>query len=247
MPFRNLAREYSTTTGTSDCVLTGAVPGCNTWELAGIANGETVRYGIITYSLTNNRPTHSEVGIGTYNTATNTLTRGTVESSTAAGAKITLTGLSEVYICPTALDFNSGGNPFASYYQNGAATTIANTATNAAIDMDTELIDANAIASLASDTVTINSTGWYEITAQVGVTSGANWNGYIDVYTNQMQGTVRGIFATADAIAFYTFNLPPTIVQNTSTLGITIGLSNQSGQSVTATVYELTIKKLGNL
>ena len=57
MPFRNLAREYSTTTGTSNCVLSGAVPGCNTWDLAGVANGEIVRYGIITYSTTTNRPT----------------------------------------------------------------------------------------------------------------------------------------------------------------------------------------------
>ena len=55
MPYRNLAREYSTTPGTSDCVLTGAVPGCNTWDLAGVVTGEVVRYGIITYSTTTNR------------------------------------------------------------------------------------------------------------------------------------------------------------------------------------------------
>src|SRR3990172_9514251 len=113
MPYRNLAREYSTTPGTSDCVLTGAVPGCNTWDLAGVVTGEVVRYGIITYSTTTNRPTHSEIGVGTYTTSTKTLARTTVESSTAAGAKITLTGLSEVYITPLTSDFPVSWLPYA--------------------------------------------------------------------------------------------------------------------------------------
>jgi hypothetical protein len=104
MAFHNLAREYSTTTGTSDAVLTGAVPGFNTWELAGVTNGETVRYGITTYDTASHRPTHSEVGTGTYNTGTNTLARTTVISSTNAGSKITLTGLSEVFITFLAED-----------------------------------------------------------------------------------------------------------------------------------------------
>lgn len=106
MTFHNLAREYTTTTGTADCVLTGAVPGCNTWVLAGVTNGESVRYGIITYDTSTHRPTHSEVGTGTFNTGTLTLARTTVEGSTNAGAKIVLTGLSEVYICPAASYYN---------------------------------------------------------------------------------------------------------------------------------------------
>lgn len=102
MTFHNLAREYTETTGTSDCVLTTAVPGCNTWDNAGVTNGEVVNYGIITYSLTTHRPTHTEIGTGTYTTSTKTLARTTVHSSTNSGSKITLTGLSEVFITPPA-------------------------------------------------------------------------------------------------------------------------------------------------
>ena len=247
MAFRNLAREYSTTTGTSDCVLTGAVPGCNTWELAGIANGETVRYGIITYSLTNNRPTHSEVGIGTYNTATNTLTRGTVESSTAAGAKITLTGLSEVYICPTALDFNSGGNPFASYYQNGSATAVTNNTDNALLDLDTERVDLNGISALAADTVTITGSGWYEVHGLVGVAAGAAFNGYIAAYTDKQADAPKKIYVTADAIQSDTIVLPPALFLVTTTGTVTVRLDNHSGQTVNGSVYELTITKKAGL
>ena len=106
MALHNLAREYSTTTGISNAVLTGAVPGFNTWDNAGVTNGETVRYGIKTYSLTTGRPTHSETGTGTYTTSTKTVARTTVISSTNGGSKITLTGLSEVFITAITPDIN---------------------------------------------------------------------------------------------------------------------------------------------
>ncbi len=247
MAYHDLAGEYTTTTGTSNCVLSGAVPGFNTWELAGVTDGETVKYRITTFSTTTNRPTHSETGKGTYATATNTLTRGTVEASTNAGAKIVLTGLSEVYVVASALDFNSGINPFASYYQDGAATSVTNTTANATLDMDTEWVDANGLATLATDIVTVNIPGWYMLTATVGVTAGAALNGYVDVYHSQQSDNTRGIYATADAILRDTFTLPPTLFQNTTTTPLTVKLSNFSGQTVTATVFELTIVKVGNL
>src|SRR3990167_10891399 len=106
MAIHNLAREYSTTTGISNAVLTGAVPGFNTWDNAGVTNGETVRYGIKTYSLTTGRPTHSETGTGTYTTSTKTVARTTVISSTNGGSKITLAGLSEVFITAITPDIN---------------------------------------------------------------------------------------------------------------------------------------------
>ena len=107
MAFRNLARETTATTGTASVVLVAAVAGCNTFDLAGVATGETVHYGIITYSPTTGAPTHSEVGVGVYTTATKTMTRATVTSSTNAGAKIDLTGVSEVFIAPAAGDLAS--------------------------------------------------------------------------------------------------------------------------------------------
>jgi hypothetical protein len=181
MAFRNLAREYTTTTGTSNCVLSGAVPGCNTWENAGVANGEVVRYGIITYDTSTHRATHSEVGLGTYTTADNTLARTTVESSTNSGSKITLTGLSEVYICPTALDLNNGTNLWASYYRSGAATAV-NTGASGFIAIDTEWADPASIATLASDTVTVTYSGYYDIDLRVRIFAAADiGNGRIKI------------------------------------------------------------------
>lgn len=106
MTFHNIARMYTETTGTGTVTLTTAVPGCLTFDLAGVSNAEVVRYGMITYSLTTNRPTHTEVGTGTYTTSGTTLSRTTVESSTNGGSKITLTGLTEVYLCPLASDLD---------------------------------------------------------------------------------------------------------------------------------------------
>lgn len=98
MAFHNLAREYTVTTGTASMVLTGAVPGYNTFELSGVTNSETIHYRVTTFDTLTHRPTHSETGEGVYTTADNTLTRATVEQSTNGGSKIELTGLSEVWI-----------------------------------------------------------------------------------------------------------------------------------------------------
>lgn len=248
MPFRNLAREYTTTTGTSNCVLTGAVPGCNTWELAGVADGETVRYGIITYSLTSNRPTHSEVGIGTYATATNTLTRGTVESSTAAGAKITLTGLSEVYICPTARDLNSGA--FALY--GGGLQTI-NSAASATLTIDSEDSDVFGLASLAANTITIAKAGNYAVYVNYGhYSNGADYNGTIKI-----TAAVAGSFVTTQATQGYvtawainddenTFSMPYQVASADGTSTISFTLANNSGAQIDAYINYVILFRLSS-
>src|ERR1044072_9268081 len=98
MALHNLAKELSETIGTSDAVLSGAVAGYKTFEDADVTDNEVVTYGIHTFDTNNNRLSHSEVGIGTYDTATNTLTRDTVLASSNADAKIVMTGLSHVFV-----------------------------------------------------------------------------------------------------------------------------------------------------
>lgn len=98
MAFHNLAKELSTTLGTADAVVSGAIAGFNTLEDAGVTDGETINYGIVTFDITTHRPTFSEVGIGVYDVATKTVTRASVVDSTNGGAKIVLTGLSWVFI-----------------------------------------------------------------------------------------------------------------------------------------------------
>lgn len=248
MAFRNLAREYSTTTGTSNCVLSGAVPGCNTWELAGIANGETVRYGIITYSTTTNRPTHSEVGIGTYDTATNTLTRATVESSTAAGAKITLTGLSEVFINPAAADMNA----LAAYTHNGAVTVIADAA-NAFLDIDTETVDHGGMCSLSGgNTITFAAVGYYDVDIRVEVvgTSSDFGDGYLYLAPGGTAGSVisydyRGC-AAAMAMGTISLKTGGTMPITAALQTLKVAVYNETGVSINAYVLDVTIQRAGN-
>ena len=236
MPYRNLAREYSTTTGTSDCVLTGAVPGCNTWELAGITNGEVVRFGIITYSLTNNRPTHSEISLGAYNTATNTVARTTVESSTNAGAKIVLTGLSEVYICPSRKDLPV----FASYY--GSTLVVNDTVDNALLDVDTEWTDEHGLATLAADVITINYPCWASISMHVTFDAASAFNGYVHVECNQYgQGTRKG-YTTAMGILADTIFLGPFLFNVTTTQAVSFQFDNHLGANANTIINDVQIE-----
>ncbi len=245
MPFHNLAREYSTTTGTSDAVLTGAVPGCNTWETAGVTNGEIVRYGIITYSTTSNRPTHSEVGLGAYNTSTNTIARTTVESSTNGGSKITLTGLSEVFISPTTADLP---NMFAIASSNYDATAILTTA-NAVLDLDTELTDDFGLITLASDIATVTYAGWYDLLAVVSFDITATAAGNIGV-------AILNNGSSDDTFSFVPVYNGATLAGVTTdskcsvylTAGQTVQvkLYNNTSNTVSAYVQELRITRMGD-
>ena len=73
-------QETSTTTGTSDMVLAGAVLGFQSF--AAVGNGNTTYYTIVEQATNN-----WEVGIGTYSTTGPTLARTTVIASSNAGAK----------------------------------------------------------------------------------------------------------------------------------------------------------------
>lgn len=73
-------QETSTTTGTSDMVLAGAVLGFQSF--AAVGNGNTAYYTIVEQATNN-----WEVGIGTYSTTGPTLARTTVIASSNAGAK----------------------------------------------------------------------------------------------------------------------------------------------------------------
>ncbi len=255
MAFYNLARMYTSTTGTGTVTLTTAVPGCLTFDLAGVANGATVNYGIITYDTTSNRPTLSEVGSGTYTASGTTLSRTTVESSTNGGSKITLTGLSEVFLCPLASDFAGfgatpgGGVSFASYYSNSGVTTIANAGSDFA-DVDTEEFDADSIASVAANTITVAAAGTYDVTLIVALDGGASnlGNGNVQV-TALSNGT--SIFDPEGFFGFHTTMAIPYAEVTVSGL-VVLGSSgtikariiNNSGISLDCSVIKFDIKKL---
>ena len=243
MKFHNLAREYSTTTGTGSCVLTGAVPGCNTFDDSGVVNGEVLRYGIITYNTTTHRAEGSEVGIGTYTFASSTLSRTTVESSTNGGSKIELTGLSEVYLCPTSLDYNTGANPFA--VLKHSTTQAINDGQTVTVIIDTVTTNPESVISLASNTLTFLVAGWYEFSARIYVAAGAAFDdGHITLLTNNSGASddMQISFPTQTSVGI-TQNMlliQQTILQTASST-LAIGLQNECGQNLTVQAQEVVV------
>lgn len=103
----NIARVFTSTKGTGSVVLGSAVTGFNTFDGAGVTTGSVVTYAIEDYNaegLVNAR----EVGQGAYTTATKTLTRTTVYSSTNGGAKLNLSGGAQVFITAAKEDLLPG-------------------------------------------------------------------------------------------------------------------------------------------
>lgn len=254
MNFYNLAREYTVTTGTADVVLSGAIPGCNTWDDAGVPNAWTGSYTIITYDLSTHRPIGTECGSGTYTTATKTLARTTVESSTDSDAKISLTGLSEVFITPLASDFAANAAPSFAVYLSSSTNSVTNTNSQNPLNITTEVHDADGIFTLASNILTCNLDGWYEFTIQIDVSDGTNFgNGYFDVWLQTGASTTPTympylfVMTAADSAAFesnYTFGGP---VALTATDTVQFGGENFTGGTVDFQIMSILIKRLGGL
>jgi hypothetical protein len=78
---KDRVKEITTTTGTSNLTLGGAVYGFQSFSIIG--NGNTTYYGIYD-SATGDW----EVGIGTYSTTGPTLSRDTVLESSNSGSKV---------------------------------------------------------------------------------------------------------------------------------------------------------------
>ena len=84
-------QETTTTTGSGTITLAGAKQGYQSFSLA-IGNGNQTYYTIA-------GTTEWEVGIGTFTTSTNTLSRDTVLSSSSGGGKVTFSaGTKDVFV-----------------------------------------------------------------------------------------------------------------------------------------------------
>jgi hypothetical protein len=117
----DLARMTTATTGAGTITLGAAVSGYLTFALAGVANGDTVSYGI-------KDGANSEIGTGVYTASGTTLTR-TPTKSTNGNAAISLSGTAEVFITPRAEDLltnsSTGTVVGHSIATNGAVATDA--------------------------------------------------------------------------------------------------------------------------
>lgn len=134
MALHNLARVYSSTTGTGTLTLGAAVPGFLTFGDAGVLDGETVTYSIRDRS-------NSEIGQGVYTASGTTLSRVTVYESTNSGNKISCSGNEQVLI--TAAAENIGWNLAMS--ESGASVT------NWTVDRGTWVSDGTVIKQTDKD------------------------------------------------------------------------------------------------
>jgi hypothetical protein len=263
MAFHDLAREYSATTGTSNAVLSGAVVGCNTWDDAGVTNGESVKYAITTYSSSSYRVVvDREVGTGTYTTSSKTVARTTVISSTNGGSKITMTGFSQVYICPSKDDMDSwtagggggGGGSFALLSANYVDTSLNNNDDNITLRLDTELIDDDSLITLASNIATVATDGWYRVDALVTVTintgSNVTGNGYIQfLLTNSGDfdnSLMKYVTVSGQNYTGIDFPVSGTVLMASSGAKnhFHITMYDHTGHALTAYIHELLVRQL---
>lgn len=104
----NLARVFTSSTGTGNIVLGNPVPGYVSFTQGGIADGETLSYGIAVYAA-NGTVLASEVGTAVYTLATNTLSSRTPVTSTNSNAAVSLPAGAQIHVFVTALDSDIGG------------------------------------------------------------------------------------------------------------------------------------------
>ena len=106
-------KETTVTAGTGSVTLKGAYGGFQTFSSA-IGDGNTTYYTIENF-------TRWEVGIGTYTSSSNTLSRDTILTSSNSNEKIVLDGISTVFVTYPAnkalvLDANNGITGFSPSY-----------------------------------------------------------------------------------------------------------------------------------
>lgn len=112
-------QETTATTGTGTVTLAGAAAGYQSFSTIG--NGNTTYYTITSGFAW-------EVGIGTYTSSGTTLSRDTVLSSSDGGAKISLTGLSNVFVTYPAERAITEGYGTLPVANGGTGATVASTA-----------------------------------------------------------------------------------------------------------------------
>jgi hypothetical protein len=230
-------RETSTTTGSGALTLAGAVTGYQTFS-AGVGNANTCYYAISNPGIA-----EWEVGIGTYATTGNTLTRTTVlKSSNANAAVVFSAGTKDVFVTYPATKsvyLDASGNA------SGLGTPAAFVATNV-----TGLPISTGVSGLGTSVATFLATP-----------SSANLAAALTDET----GTGANVFATSPTLVTPLLGTPtsgtltnctfPTLNQNTSgtaaglsaTLVATSGGTGQSSYVIGDILYASTTTALSKL
>lgn len=173
MEYYDRVKETSTTTGTGNFTLAGAVTGFRTFGSV-LSVNDTCGYCIALQG-----GSEWEVGIGTYS-ATNTLTRTTVLASSNSGSAVNFSsGTKDVFITIPAREME---RPTFSVHRNGTDQTIS-TGSWVKVDFTTELFDTHGY--FASGAFTPQIAGYYDIKGCAAIKTPDNEKSlYIGVYKN---------------------------------------------------------------
>jgi hypothetical protein len=155
-------RETTTTSGTGDIYLGGAVAGFNTFSSV-LVNGDTTFYSMIATS-----GGAWEVGVGTYSLSTNSLVRTTILSSSNAGTIVSFSsGTKNIFITQPASR---------SVYVDGTNVVASNSATipNSLLANSAVTINGTSVALGSSATITAAASA--ALTIGTGL-SGTSYNG----------------------------------------------------------------------
>jgi len=194
----NRVRETTATTGTGAQTLAGAVDGFQTFS-AGIGNDNTTYYAI---SL--NTENEKEIGLGTLNSDSSTLTRTTVlESSNSDSAVDFAAGSKEVFCTlpsEKAVYLDASDDQV-----GGFSSLVADTSPTLGGDLDVGAYD---ITSASSANVDINPNGTGDVvlkTDLVSIGGGSevghiSSNGLYDLKLSTYSGTNSGTITITDAV-----------------------------------------------
>lgn len=236
----NIVKMNSTTTGTGTLTLTTAVAGCLTFDLGGVANGETLTFLI-------RDGANSEVSRGVYTASGTTLTRVTVLASTNGGSKISCSGSETVSIVMPAEDMDA----FAVGSSNYAETTIANNATGQ-LTLDTEIYDDYGLISFTTDEMVVARPGIYDVYLIVDIKvnngSAVSADGWIEIQLSN-SGSSDNTFtihptSSGNVIDYHNFISGGTCIMDASDTWL-VNVVNKTGHSLVAYVQELRVKRIG--
>ena len=234
-------RETTTSTGTTAITLAGAATGCQTFSSA-IGNSNTTFYTIADQGGPN-----WEVGIGTYTTSGNTLSRDTVLASSNSGSLVTFTaGTKDVFVTYPAerTVYSSGplGTPSSGTLTNATGLPIASGVSGLGTGAATFLAtpsSANLAAMLTDETGTglaVFATSPSLITPLLGTPTSGNFStGTFTWPTFNQSTTGNATTATTASNLSGTPTLPAGITLSASTLG---GNLTGGDYSLTRTMYK---------
>ena len=161
-------QETTTTTGSGTITLAGASPGYQSFSTA-VGNGNQTYYTIA-------GTTEWEVGVGTYTSSGNTLSRDTVLSSSSSGAKVTFSaGTKQVFVTYPA------GK---SVYFSASGTISANSGTITNVATPTTAFDAvnkQYVDDLVASGITYHTPVKYEVPDTTGNLNATYNNGSLGI------------------------------------------------------------------